>query len=417
MLEGESSTRQRIGGPYLTADLPGIGGRLRDNLEDFAVEEELVRAPRGRGRYAWALIEKRDVSTPDLGRRLGAALRCPAGAFGFAGYKDTRAVARQWVSLPWRDRDKLSVARIGGVSLVELRRDDERMSSRLLAANRFRIVVRGLEDTAGARDRAASILRVLERRGVPNFFGPQRFGIRGESPEVGRCLLGGRFRQALDLILGHPSEAELDPRARAFREAYGEGDVRRALQQVPGALRLEKRLLLRLADGVPPDRVARQLPADATRFYLSAWQSLAFNRLLARRLQAIDKALPGDLLCGADSEIYRCDDPELESGKVLRWEASPTGPLFGSNGLLAEGEPGYLERETLAGEGIDETVFAARLPVSLLGGRRVLRVPLRGLAIEELASEGALALAFTLARGSFATAVLAEVTKTFAPPL
>lgn len=402
---------------YRTQHLPGIGGRIRTRPEDFRVAEELERTASGRGPFAWIEVEKTHLSTPELLRRLGAKLGVKTALLGCAGYKDAAAVTRQWISLPWQDRQRLLHGAIPDVTVWRLERDHAPLRPELLASNRFDIVVRDVTVSAErALAAAQSIVAELERAGMPNLYGEQRFGVRGESAQVGRQLLRGQFAAAVDTVLGGPDPREGDPRARAFREAYERGDLPAARREIPGALRLESRLLDDLLAGASKDSVGRALPRQDARFYLSAWQALLFNRVvLARGLERIDQALPGDLLLDErDGEVLECRAPQDLQSAIREFVMSPTAPLFGTRVPLAAEEPGDIEREVLR---VDLDGEAPRPPVGLAlhGQRRVLRVLPRDVTVMALAP-GAIRVTFALPAGSFATALLAEVMKTFAPP-
>ena len=86
--------------PCLTSDLPGIGGVLKTEPEDFVVEEIPAYEPSGSGEHLFLWIEKRDVSANDLVRHVSRSLRCSPRDIGVAGLKDRRAITRQYVSVP-----------------------------------------------------------------------------------------------------------------------------------------------------------------------------------------------------------------------------------------------------------------------------------------------------------------------------
>ncbi len=402
---------------FLTADLPGIGGVLRERPEDFVVEEIAARASSGNGDFARALVEKRGISTPELQRRLGAAVGITAMEVGVAGMKDADAVARQWISVPWAKEPKLSAAVIRDVEIVEITRDAEPLHPGQLAGNRFTLFVRGVGDEQTALLNARAILDVLARRGVPSFFGAQRFGVRGESAEVGRRLLLGDAAGALDLVLGAPSDAERDPRARAFRKAYERRAYREALSLVPGRLSSEARLLEMLARGKPKGYVAGQMPPAMRRMALSAWQALLFNRVLAQRLARIDGALAGDWLADAagGGPPRRCTDPAADQAAVASLALHPTGPLFGERVELADGEPGAIEQAVFAESAVPKERLIRPAGLALWGERRELRFAPAELSVAALERESTLVFRFRLPSGCFATALLAEVMKDVAP--
>ncbi|HWU87658.1 MAG TPA: tRNA pseudouridine(13) synthase TruD, partial [Kofleriaceae bacterium] len=82
--------------PYLTADLPGIGGVLRRTDDDFAVDEVPAYAPSGAGDHVFVRIEKRGLTTPQAVLAIARALGVRDRDIGVAGMKDRRAVTTQW---------------------------------------------------------------------------------------------------------------------------------------------------------------------------------------------------------------------------------------------------------------------------------------------------------------------------------
>ena len=80
-----------ISPPLLTADLPGIGGRIKVEPEDFVVEEIPAYVPSGEGDHLYLWVEKRDVGPEFFTRTIAERLGTHAGAVGTAGLKDRRA--------------------------------------------------------------------------------------------------------------------------------------------------------------------------------------------------------------------------------------------------------------------------------------------------------------------------------------
>src|SRR5436305_10315838 len=86
--------------PLFTADLPGVGGRIRTRDEDFEVEEVPSYEPCGSGDHLYLWIEKRGIAPEFFARTLAGRLCISPGDVGTAGLKDRHAVTRQWVSVP-----------------------------------------------------------------------------------------------------------------------------------------------------------------------------------------------------------------------------------------------------------------------------------------------------------------------------
>jgi len=85
--------------PFLTRDLPGVGGIVKTRPEDFFVEELPLYEPSGSGTHVYAQIEKKGLGTREALDRVARALGILRRDIGSAGLKDAHAVARQWISI------------------------------------------------------------------------------------------------------------------------------------------------------------------------------------------------------------------------------------------------------------------------------------------------------------------------------
>src|SRR3990172_1791251 len=94
--------------PYLTADLPGVGGAIKEAPEDFQVEEIPAYQPSGSGDHLFLLIEKRGCSAEALTRHVAESLGIDVGEVGVAGLKDRHAVTRQFISVPRRVEERIA---------------------------------------------------------------------------------------------------------------------------------------------------------------------------------------------------------------------------------------------------------------------------------------------------------------------
>jgi len=396
--------------PFLTPGLPGVGGRMRERVEDFVVEE-VPRYPfSGGGEHTCLFVEKTGLSTIEAVRRLARALGRREKDFGFAGHKDARAVTRQWLTVPRLPEVEAWQLQIPGIRLLEVNRHRNRLKTGHLAGNRFEIVLRGVLENA--EETAARVFNLLERRGVPNYFGAQRFGSRGDSDLVGREMVRGSAEGALSRLLGSPREGDPDRRAR---ELFAAGRPAEALELWPGRDHAARKALRMLAGGAPAERALGAWPKRLRFLFVSACQSRMFNEVLAARIEKIDWLQSGDLAyLHRNGAVFEVVEAAKERARTVSFEISPSGPMFGYKMLLAEGEPGELERRVLERSGLELEMFKGRLALKARGERRSLRVPLdepRARGFEE-DGEKCLRLAFGLPAGSFATGVLRELRKT-----
>ena len=270
--------------PPLTREL-GSGGKVRSVPEDFEVEEVPLYLPQGSGSHFYARVRKRGLTTRDL---VVALLNqdLKEQEIGVAGLKDKHALTVQWLSVPQRHAAALSALdELEGVNVLETSRHKNKLGLGHLKGNRFSVQVRDVAPDAAKA--AQAVLEKLTAQGVPNYFGPQRFGRFGTNAIDGYKLVRG--------------------------------------ERVPGGHRLK-------------------------RFFISALQSLLFNHLLARRLELdlFDRIVLGDWAKKHDTGgVFEVKD-EDEEKRAQRFEISATLPLYGKKVRPSEARAGELEAAALA---------------------------------------------------------------------
>jgi tRNA pseudouridine13 synthase len=170
---------------------PPLRARLRATPEDFVVEEVLGYEPDGAGEHAFLLVEKRGANTDWVARELARFAGVPPVNVGYAGLKDRHAVTRQafTVQLPGKaDPDWASFPH-AEVGIRPLGRHSRKLKRGGLRGNRFVLVLREVD---GDRGDAEARLAAIAARGVPNYFGEQRFGLGGSNVVQARAMFGGR---------------------------------------------------------------------------------------------------------------------------------------------------------------------------------------------------------------------------------
>src|SRR5437867_12043558 len=150
---------------------------------------------------------------------------------GFAGTKDKRALTTQFFSFENVPPEAIKALRMKDIEVLDLSRSDRPLEIGDLVGNRFQIVLREL---AVAADRAIPIAEETARQirsfgGFPNFFGLQRFGsVRPITHIVGRHIVRGEFKEAVDTYVANPIEGE-GPESYEVRAALRDtGDVHAA---------------------------------------------------------------------------------------------------------------------------------------------------------------------------------------------
>jgi tRNA pseudouridine13 synthase len=170
---------------------PPVTGRIRVEPGDFRVDEELGFEPTGAGEHAFLLVEKIEANTEWVAKRLAGKAGVAPMNVGYAGLKDRHAITRQSFSvhLPGRPDPDWSALAIPGVRVLAASRHDKKLKRGVHRGNRFRIRVRDVDGDRGAVEQRLALIR---ERGVPYYFGEQRFGRDAGNIAQARAYFAGR---------------------------------------------------------------------------------------------------------------------------------------------------------------------------------------------------------------------------------
>lgn len=319
---------------------------LKAYPEDFVVEEVYEPEFSNDGEFYWLWIEKRGVDTPRLAKQLAELLGIHPKAVTWSGLKDRHALTSQWfcAHMPGKPQTNWQISDdCWDIRRVERHRKKLRIGTHRY--NRFKLRLRNFD---GDIETTRAVAGAIATRGMPNYFGPQRWGRQGSNLQA------------------------------AYRF---------------------------LADG-------ERLPRYQRGMALSAARSALFNQVLAERVEAgnWDKALPGDILCLRDSQSVFANDERKETlDRVLECDLHPTGPLPGKVGKLESAQAvAEIERRAMTEF---QPLIDGLCREGLMGERRSLRVMPLDLKVdlEVDGEEQDLVLEFQLPRGCFATSLVREL--------
>ena len=412
---------------YLTST-PGLGGTIKASADDFVVDEiSSPPTPAIDGRYTIVALRVRNWETNRLVRELARALHISRRRIGFAGTKDKRALTTQLFSFENVPPETIKALRMKDVEVLDVSRSGRPLEIGDLVGNRFQIVVR---DLTVAVDRVNSIAEETARQirsfgGFPNFFGIQRFGsVRAITHVVGRHIVRGEFKEAVQTYVANPIEGEGSESYEVRAALRDTGDVHAALRSYPKSYGFEKAILNRLASR-PDDYVGalQVLPFNLLLMFVHGYQSYLFNRVLSERLRRglpIHEPVAGDLVLPADRRglpdrdrtiDVTCDNLDRVADRCREGKAWVSAILFGSESEFAGGEVGQIEKEIVATEGLrPEDFIIPDIPrISSKGSRREILAPLHDFSIRPTAGE--LNISFASSRGSYATCLVREFTK------
>jgi tRNA pseudouridine13 synthase len=271
--------------PYFLG-LPEARGVIRCSPEDFVVEEIARVQPLGEGTHLWLWVEKRGANTDWVAGELARVTGCARRDVGYAGLKDRHAVTRQWFSVAANEttNDSINTAEIEGVSILETSLHTRKLKRGTLDGNRFELTIRNFSGDATQTEQR---LQQIQATGVPNYFGPQRFGHGGRNVDRGLSLLSTKAR----------------------------------------------------------------LPRNKKSIYLSAIRSFLFNLVVAERVQKglWNHMLDGDLaMLDGTQSIFPCELPDEEiEDRCNRLDIHPSGPMPGEKGSQPGSDALELEQAVL----------------------------------------------------------------------
>jgi len=398
--------------PFLTRDVPGIGGVIKQRPEDFFVQEIPLYQASGVGEHVYAEIQKIHITTFDAIDRIAHALNVSSRDIGYAGMKDAHAITRQVLSIPGVSEQAVMDLHLPDITVQWAARHGNKLRLGHLKGNRFAVKIRQVNPTDVVK--LTPVIKTLQERGLPNYFGEQRFGRRANNHLVGSALLAGDNQKVLKYLLGDPQKGVDDPQQRGAREAYDRNDLSTSMRLWPRRSGMERRILARRIKTGNDAAAVKAIDEKLRRLFVSALQSELFNQVVAKRIDSLDKVFAGDLAEKSDNgAVFAVEDPAVEQPRCTALEISPTGPMVGYRMTLPTGYPLEIEQAVMEAHGIQPADFRVEGHHKIKGARRALRVRPTDIELASGVDENGphITVAFTLPAGSFATVLLQEIMK------
>nr|WP_288996310.1 tRNA pseudouridine(13) synthase TruD [uncultured Psychrobacter sp.] len=344
---------------------------------DFIVNEVLPLDFTGEGEHLWLHIKKSGVNTAYLAKLLSEWAEIPLRDVGYSGLKDRHALTTQWFSLrlpkkqkPDSDFAPVDIKEHETVKIIAEHWHNKKLNRGTHNANQFVITLRDIEfakdQTLGDKPSVEQHLQTISKTGVPNYFGPQRFGYEGNN-----------IAEALRLF-ARPIPASKPKTKKSKR---------------------------------------KRAPREQNAMELSAARSLIFNEILAARVRVgnWDTGLAGEVfnLDGSGSIFGSEAIDDALRARMMSGDIHPTGVLWGVGNDKVSGMAAQLESDIVKINALLTQLAMGLEQRDVKAQRRALRLPIEALSWEWLdaseSNEQALVLSFTLATGSFATSVLASI--------
>jgi len=325
---------------------PIASGVFKASTDDFKVDERLGFELSGAGEHLFLRVEKRGLNTEELVKRLAMTLNKPVKSISYAGLKDRLALTTQWLSVHCPGEDIPDASSLEGNQwrVIQSGRHLKKLKKGGLESNLFTMVLRDLTHHEDIEHRLACI----KAHGVPNYFGPQRFGHHGQN-----------IQKAEDMLLKG------------------------------------KRV---------KDRFLRGL-------YYSTARSFLFNRILSERVahRNWNRVIPGDVvqLAGTHSVFCATTPDHAMQERATNHDLSPASTLWGKGNELVRCDALIMQQTSLTDlepwcRALEQHELIRAYRAHVLCAQHMTWVW----------QDANLVLSFELTAGSFATSVLRELIAT-----
>lgn len=343
--------------------------------EDFVVNEILPNTFTGEGEHLWLHIQKMGMNTAYLAKLLAEWADIPLRDVGYSGLKDRHALTTQWFSLRIPKKQLpptiFAPADLGddeSVQILAQHWHHKKLGRGAHRANQFIITLRDVQLAASslnaeqqliAEQKIAKHLDHISQMGVPNYFGPQRFGHGGNN-----------IKEALRLFAESPKDKGKTKNKR------------------------------------------KRAPQEHHTMALSAARSLIFNEILATRVRdgSWNTGIAGEVFnLNGSGSIFASDEIDDSLGaRLIEGDIHPTAPLWGVDNDKVSGSAAALENEVIQQNPVLTQLAAGLVQRDIKAQRRALRLPIEDLKWQWQDAQ-TLILRFSLPTGSFATSVLAAL--------
>jgi len=424
-----TTAEAKIGMHNYLCDTDGTGGHLKTLPEDFIVKE-ISEPPRAKenGDYTVAKVTAKNWETNRMVRLMSRSMGVSRDRIGFAGTKDKRAVTTQLMSV-YGTEELWQKVELKDLQIEDIHRVSRGIQIGDLIGNDFEVTVKNCSmDHSLIKDTLDSNISTIRKTGgFPNYFGVQRFGaVRPVTHLVGERLVRGDIEGAVRTYITFTTPEE-EERLRLKRKELEETPIQewdKIFHSIPPAMAFE-RMMVGVLMKDPENWVGAVeiVPANLQMMFVHAYQSWLFNEMLSRRMDAglpLNAPVEGDIVIPLDAnKIPQHENPilttskniDLVSRQVRAGRAFVTITLFGSDGELAEGEMGEIERKVIEENKLshEDFVIPELSRCTSKGSRREILCPLKD--IDYTIGDEGYTLKFMLPKGNYATCLLREFMK------
>jgi len=159
------------------------------NSDNFFVEEIPLYPFAHTGEWLMLKVRKKNITTPEMLKRIAQFLNISKNLIGYAGLKDKDALTIQWISIPRKYRKEINQFKDREIKILEQDLHRNKLKIGHLKGNKFFIRLKKVTPTNAKI--LFSLIKDVKEYGIPNFFGEQRFGKYGNNFEEGKKIIEG----------------------------------------------------------------------------------------------------------------------------------------------------------------------------------------------------------------------------------
>ena len=384
-----------------------LAGKIKTFPTDFVVEEVPLYAPSGEGEHLYITVSKTNMSHDECVRQIAKHFNVLKRDVGCAGRKDFHAVTTQLFSVYVRGKKPEVPETIGNIEVLSSSYHGNKLRLGHLVGNKFTLRIREIEENE--LPEVEKRLFELSQTGMPNFFGPQRFGNYGNNHEIGLALIKEDYDGVVLMLLSG------EERHHDFMRA---GEFKKALDAWPFGNPAERNVLEALVDGKTAQQACKKIEKPLRKLWVNALQSHLFNETLQARIEdgTWNKLLLGDLAWKHDSggRTFEITEGELQEkelhARVDLFALSPSGPLWGSKMREPSGNVFAMELQVRELNCLQETHLKS-MRTYAQGARRPLRVQVKNSTVLLSSDEHGsfFEMEFALPAGSYATTLIEQI--------
>ncbi len=336
---------------------------FKQSPETFVVEEVPLYPFKEEGEHLVLKVRKKNLTTWQMLQSLSEQIGVKLRDIGYAGLKDKNALTYQFISMPKKYEKSLANFSHPNIKIIESHLHTNKIRLGHLKGNKF--FVRLKKVLPHNAKKIENVLAIIQKEGIPNYFGYQRFGIEGDNYLLGKEIVEKRRKERnikkrklfINAYQSHLFNLWLSKRVERSRliESFSSKELRDILDL--------------------PDEMIKNLKAQEQFF----------------------KIYPGDIAKHyPKGKLFFVDDPLAEAKRFQSRDISPTGLLPGAKTPRAEGLAREIEKD------FDEEI-------ELKGDRRYAWVFVEDIETNYKEDKAWFELGFFLPKGSYATILLEEI--------